>query len=457
MRKVEHVVVLMLENRAFDGMLGHLYRKSDAFDGLNGDESNPWHKPDGSVERVAIWNHRGMPPETAWIPDPDPGELFDDINMQIFGLAGARGNEPTMDGFVDNYMRQPRAARPADPRSVMHAFAPEQVPVVSGLARAFGVSDRWHASAPCQTWPNRFFAHTGTAGGWVNNERSRFPYRMPRFMPSVFRRLGAKGCSWKIYFHDVPQAATLFDLWVKIPTHFRLFEAEFDQDARAGRLPNYSFIEPRYYPSRLLNLMPNDQHPPHDVVYGEQLIAAVYNAVRNAPTWDRTLLIVTYDEHGGCFDHVPPPAAVSPGGRYPDAFAFDRYGVRVPTVVISPHIPPGSIVRPAPSPDGGPAYPFDHASIVATLHKLFDLGPAPTARVAAAPDLLSALTLEEPENQGPACVTAGPVEPSREAVRKVAKRPRNHHQRSLRSIALLPGAAAKAAAHFHHVKSKVRP
>ena len=106
---------------------------------------------------------------------------------------------------------------------------------------------------------------------------------------------------WRIYFHDLPQAATLAELWLKIPTHFSLFEDEFAEDARSGRLPNYSFIEPRYFASRWTHKVPNDQHPPHNILYGEQLIASVYNAVRNAPTWQRTLLIVVYDEHGGCY------------------------------------------------------------------------------------------------------------------------------------------------------------
>ena len=204
----------------------------------------------------------------------------------------------------------------------MHQYDPAHVPVISELAKAFGVSDRWHASAPCETWPNRYFLHAGTAGGYVNNERSHFPYRWPRFLPTIFRRLDHRGYSWRVYFHDLPQAATLIDLWPKIPTRFCLYDAEFERHALSGRLPNYSFIEPRYYPSRWEQSLPNDQHPPHDVRHGDRLIASVYNAVRAAPTWERTLLIIVYDEHGGCFDHAPPPAAVPPGGPYPDGFRF---------------------------------------------------------------------------------------------------------------------------------------
>jgi phospholipase C len=453
MPRIEHVVVLMLENRSFDCMLGRLYPKSEAFDGLAGTETNPWHRPDGSVAEIAVWNSPTLSPEAAAIPDPDPGELFTDFHMQLFGLDG--GPQPTMSGFVDNYMRQKRLDGPPDPRAVMHYFIPAQVPVMSLLARSFGVSDRWHASAPCETWPNRYFAHCGTGGGFVNNERSRFPRRWPRTMPTIFRRLGKAGRSWKIYFHDLPQAATLFRLWLDIPTRFRLFEEEFARDAEAGRLPNYSFIEPRYYAHRLTNKVPNDQHPPHDIVYGEQLIASVYNAVRSAPTWKRSLLIVTYDEHGGCFDHVPPPPAVPPGSPYPDGFTFDRYGVRVPAVIVSPFVAPGSVLRPPPPAAGKPCCPFDHTSIIATLERLFDLAPALTPRVAAAPDLLCALTLAMPENDGPERIAAHPRRPTAAETRTHARRPNNRLQRNLKSVrAGIPGRAARVIAHGHRLHTR---
>jgi phospholipase C len=442
MAEIKHVVVLMLENRSFDCLLGRLYPKSDAFDGLDGSESNPWHKPDGTVEDIRVWNSAEITAEAARLPDPEPGELFSDVNLQLFGLDAAPGAPVTMSGFVDDYARQPPPYRPVHPGGVMHYFRPAQVPVISRLAAAFGVSDRWHASAPCETWPNRYFAHCGTAGGDVNNDVGYFPYQLPRTMPTIFRRLGRCGYNWRIYFHDVSQTATLLDLWPKIPTHFCFFEEEFERHCRTGRLPAYSFIEPRYFPGLLSKKPPNDQHPPHNLLYGEQLLASVYNAVRNAPTWPQTLLIVTYDEHGGCFDHVPPPPAVPPGGPYPAGFRFDRYGVRVPAVIVSPHVAPGSVIRPPANPDGGPTTPFDHASIPATLGRLFDLGPPLTARVAAAPDLLGALTLAAPDNGGPQRLDFNPETASRSEIEALRRRPHNRHQRNLRHPAhVLPAAA----------------
>ena len=432
MHPIEHVVVLMLENRSFDSLLGRLYPKSEAFDGLDGSETNPWHKPDGTVEEIRVWNSRVITAEAACMPDPEPGELFEDVDIQLYGLDGDRRAPPTMDGFVDNYARQKWPWTPEDPRGTMHCFLPAQVPVISRLAKEFGVSDRWHASTPSETWPNRYFAHCGTAGGHVNNSMTTFPYQWPRTMPSIFRRLGRHGYSWKIYFHDIPQAVSLLDLWPKIPTHFCRFEAEFERHCRTGRLPNYSFIEPRYFFRPWAKKVPNDQHPPHNLLYGEQLIATVYNAVRNSPLWQKTLLIIVYDEHGGAFDHVAPPKAVPPGGPYHDGFEFDRCGIRVPAVIVSPYVAPGSVIRPPLRQDGTESYPFDHSSIPATLHRLFDIGPPLTPRVAAAPDLLPALTLDRPENEGPAWLTIDPHWPSASELKGLRRR-RNRNQSSLRS------------------------
>lgn len=298
---IEHVVVLMLENRSFDCMLGALYPKDPSFEGLSGNEKDLWLS-----QPVPVWTSPATPLDlmAAQIPTPDPGELFTDINTQLFN--GPRPNVPavpSMNGFVRNYMDQ--QPRPDSCQAVMHYFKPEQVPVISALAKAFGVCDQWHASAPCQTWPNRLFVHTGTSLGHVNNRN--FPIPFPA--PSIFKRLSECGRGWRVYYHDVPQSLLLRDIWLEAPLHYRPFDT-FLSDATNGTLPNYSFIEPRYFTDLFLNNVPNDQHPPHNVLYGEKLIADVYNAMRSSPCWKKTLLIIIYDEHGGCYDHVPPPAGV---------------------------------------------------------------------------------------------------------------------------------------------------
>jgi phospholipase C len=436
---IEHVVVLMLENRSFDCMLGKLKPASAAFRGLTGTETNPQAGP--GLPPVPVWNRPGTDPATMSIPDPDPGELFaTDMNAQLFGPGQPTSGIPPMDGFVLNYLGQ-GGVTASNANAVMHYFTPDQVPVISQLATAFGVSDCWHASAPCQTWPNRFFVHTGTAGGYVNNTPTHFPYTMK----SVFELLDDKSLSWRIYFHDAPQSATLANIWESGPLNFRLFEAEFVAHAMTGDLPTYSFIEPRYFSSTLFQLIPNDEHPPHNVHYGEQLIATVYNALRGGPNWHKTLLVITYDEHGGCYDHVPPPSAAPPGGPTPNGFAFDRYGVRVPAIIVSPYMPPGSVVRP---PQASP-YPFDHTSIIATLRKLFDLGGPLTGRDAVAPDLLDALRFEGPLNDGPQTITPPGGAPTAEEVAAAVQAPPNSLQRSLCSLAAhLPAGSAVVAGHL---------
>ncbi|ARW18463.1 MULTISPECIES: alkaline phosphatase family protein [Komagataeibacter] len=438
---IEHVVVLMLENRSFDSMFGQSPSSTDPIDRLTGTETNPWHHPDGSVESIAVWTTDGTDRQVVRIPDPDPGESFKDIYEQIHGRQekGSLASKlPDMSGFVDNYMAQPDRPGSRSPESVMHFFTPDQLPVLTTLGREFGISDRWHASAPCQTWPNRIFAHTGTSGGWVNN----YPDKLPFEMPTVFNRLREVHKDWKIYFHDFAQSTTLSSLWEFSLSNFKYFE-EFENDARKGTLPAYSFIEPRYFAHPILRKMPNDQHPAHDVVYGEELIASVYNAVRNGPLWDKTLLIITYDEHGGCYDHVTPPAAVSPDDKHQDGFNFDYFGVRVPAIIISPYVKPGHVFRPQGN------TPYDHTTIIATLRKLFGIRSL-TKRDQAAPDFLDEL-LKTPDNQGPSSVQASTSYSMRDSIDAV-KEPLNSLQISLAQAARqLPTAGADLALHNKRV------
>jgi phospholipase C len=427
----------MLENRSFDCMLGQLYPADETFDGLTGTETNIWHKADGSEQAAPVWTDATPQPAHIFVPSPDPGELFTDIQQQIAGNPTRRsdGSASAMGGFVDNYMGQKVAPDDDDFDAVMHYFTPAHVPVLSQLARAFGVSDRWHASAPCQTWPNRLFVHTGTAGGRVNNTPADVPY----MMETVFQRVAEAGRDWRIYFHDFPQTLTLGNLWFH-PGGFSHFESFID-DAKAGRLPSYSFVEPRYFSDVAGSLLPNDQHPPHNVAYGEALIAKVYNAVRASPCWKQSLLIITYDEHGGCYDHVVPPAATSPGGPFPDHFEFDRFGVRVPAVIVSPYVTAGSKIRP----EG--RTPFDHTTVFKTMQDLFSLRTL-TPRSDAAPSLLPAFSLT-PDNDGPADVSSAAVPPDDQEVKDYDVRLQNGMQQSLSAAAArLPTSGANVDIHI---------
>ncbi len=430
LEQIDHIVVLMLENRSFDCMLGKLYPASPGFDGLTGSESNI----DTNGQAVRVWNSPGTDSSSLSIPDPDPGELFVDINMQLFGNPNpaSPAPAPTMSGFARNYVDQKAGDSEYDPKKVMHYFTPEQVPVISRLARQFAVCDRWFASAPCQTWPNRFFVHTATANGYVNNSPTHFPYTMD----TIYNRFELAGRDdWKIYFHDIAQSKTLAKLWL-LPDHFHFYE-QFRHDAAQGTLPGYSFIEPRYFSDWS---MPNDQHPPHVVTLGEQLIADVYNNLRCSSVWTKTLLVITYDEHGGCYDHVPPPSAAPPSNGPSAGFNFDRYGVRVPAVIVCPYIPQATVLRPP-----GPI-PYDHTSILATLRRRFpELGPPLSGRDAVAPDLANVLTLENPTNLGPEWLDALPYAPAPNLVARVQDGPLNKMQQALVDLAAnLPNDAVAA-------------
>ena len=425
LNKIEHVVVLMLENRSFDCILGKLYpdKPSSAFDGLTGNESNIG--PDGRP--VKVWNLPRTVSRTEYIPDPDPGELWLDINTQLFGTpAVPNPPTPTMGGFVDSYLQQAASHGGVyDPASVMHFFAPDQVPVISTLAKQFAVSDRWFASAPCQTWPNRFFMHCATAHGYENNSPLHVPF--PYDMETIYNRFEAAGMTnWRIYYHDIAQTHTLAKLLL-LADHFQFYKS-FRDDARAGTLPAYSFIEPRYF--TLFTELPNDQHPPHNVALAEQLIADVYNVLRAGPDWTRTLLVITYDEHGGCYDHVPPPRAEPPSKTPTSPFNFDRYGVRVPAIIVSPYVTPGTILRPPGN------VPFDHTSIIATLRRRWPaLGGPLTARDASAPDLDGALALAAPDNLGPGRIDPPRYTPSPAEVAQAQTMPLNGMQRALVHLA----------------------
>jgi phospholipase C len=235
LQNIDHIVVLMLENRSFDCLLGKLYDKSASFDGLSGTEQNP----NAHDSPILVWNSPGTAEATMRIPDPDPGELWTDINSQLFSnAAGPRpGQSPSMDGFVRNYLvqKQLNPTGTYDAKSVMHYFTSDQVPVLSTLAKQFAVCDRRFASAPCQTWPNRSFAHAATADRQENNNPRHFFEVM-----TIFNRLELAGIdNWKIYFHDFAQSHSLLQLFF-LGSHFqyyRQFQAVLAVRSRRGLEP----------------------------------------------------------------------------------------------------------------------------------------------------------------------------------------------------------------------------
>jgi phospholipase C len=438
--KIDHVVVLMFENHSFDSLLGYLYEDdaparflgdfggAPAFDGVAGKQlSNPG--PDGRevpVVKAPYETQRDM-----CNPLPDPGEEYSPhVNTQLFGADPPDPSAPpAMKGFVVDYASAIREQRPGDRgpvtedeyRVIMRCFPPEAVPVLSGLARAFAVSDRWFCSVPSQTFCNRSFFHSAQSNGFVTN--ADYVKWLRNDAPTIMNTLSDAGLDFRVYFDPtdvLPITRAIHPkLFVpKLNDSFREF-SRFRADCEAGNLPAYTFIEPRLLQNH------NDMHPPvvlnpivnSSILAGELLVNEVYEAIRsNQAVWERTLLIITFDEHGGCYDHVPPPPATPPGlpsNGAPDSppggpFGFDRFGVRVPAIFVSPHIEEGTLVR-----AGGPV-PFDHTSVIRTICEKWSL-PALGARDGAAPSLAPLLSRDTPRTDR-AVFTPRPYTPTPEPV-----------------------------------------
>jgi phospholipase C len=430
LEKIKHIVVLMLENRSFDNLLGWLYDgeqppRGQEFEGLHSGLWNPLDNIDADgmpfIEQVYIQKN-GAPTKKKYgkpsnpapdftLPAPDPGEGYKDTNHQLFqfyDVAIQYPPNPTNMGFVNNYKNAmlygtlTYGDAPTDPRKIMTCYTPEQTPVLSTLAKQFAVCDGWHCSVPSQTLPNRDFVHAATSCGHVNNQpmaNCDAPTIYNKIQDAI-KNNNRTDLSWKVYSGTSKGQPFSLTRLIMTQLHGTDLDAnfvsinEFYTDASAGNLPSYSFLEPQFS-----NPGQNDQHPPSDIRAGEKLIADVYNAVVNSPNWKETLLVITYDEHGGCYDHFAPPGHATPPdkigapGQYD--FIFNRFGVRVPAVLISPFIEAGTICRPA-------GYtPFDHTSILATIRNCFKLDAPLTARDEAAPDLSCVLTLETARTDKP--------------------------------------------------------
>ncbi|MBV8334882.1 MAG: phosphoesterase [Alphaproteobacteria bacterium] len=408
---IDHIVVLMLENRSFDHMLGFLYAaehnippNGPGFEGLSGNESNL----DGTGAAVPVFRIRPSDQYAYFMPGADPGEGYKATNSQLFGHIDAPDPPVAANlGFVrdfhytlgwESHERGWSVLPGTSASNIMGVFTPEMLPVLSGLARGYAVCDHWYSSVPTETLPNRAFACAATSQGHMDDKTKSFTCQ------SIFGLLSAHSLDWAIYGHDTEPLTRLnFSDTIGAPdSHFGLF-ADFTEPAQRGALPPYTFLEPSWSASG------NSQHPNYDVARGEQLIHDVYYALRNGPNWADSLLIVTYDEHGGCYDHVPPPSGAVPPDNSAGEFGFDytRFGVRVPAVLVSPRIAAGTVFR-APQ----DATPFDHTSILKTVERRWNLPPL-TRRDAAAPDLGVVLSLDRLRTDDPLTGVTVPVAAAR--------------------------------------------
>jgi phospholipase C len=383
-KNLKHIVVLMMENRSFDHMLGGLRSRDQRIDGLTGKESNP----DTTGARVKVQ------PTAQFQSDlqPDPGHHYPDVDLQLFNGSADR-TKPSMDGFINAYFQKQQDV--AHSRKILNYFTPEKLPVITQLARKYAVFNRWFSSIPGPTLPNRAFAHFGTSFG--KTDMSVNYLNEP--IKTIYERLDDAGHSAKIYYSD--QTIAMAFLLKNQPHLFGTFD-QFLADCKSGNLSQYSFIEPSYAddPRAGGEQVACDQHPDHDVQAGEFFMASVYNAIRkNKTLWESTALLIVYDEHGGIYDHVPPPSCTPDGAvDSQTGFKFDRLGVRVPAVLVSPWIPEGTVISPL---DGNGQIQdeqiYEHASIPATATEFF-LGAYDkrTPREKAARTFLNALSLPAP-------------------------------------------------------------
>jgi phospholipase C len=389
LNQIEHIVVVMLENRSFDHMLGYLSlpealggRARPDVDGLRGPDEN--FNPHAG-QRYPI-HHLDRTKFEGEAEDPDhSGESVDE---QL-----ANGGQ----GFVDNFARisEERAEKlevpVPDPGLVMGYYNGADLPAYDHLAAEYCVVDRWFSSVPGATWPNRLYAMCGQAAG-SRDDASPPIYELPTFI----RYLDEANVAWRWYSFD-PGTLRAADPEYRLSHHDnfgyvdqrklsieeeligRLTEkGSFLDDVAEGKLPPVSWIDPHFKDLRVLGPDSNDDHPPSDVRAGQDLILTIYHALSaNAETWPKTLLVITYDEHGGFYDHVAPPPAAD---DHPD---FRRHGVRVPALLVSPLVKPGSTS----SAELGADFSFDHTSIMKTIFTRFCQKdrqiPAMTTRAAA--------------------------------------------------------------------------
>lgn len=487
--QIEHVVFLMLENRSFDNLLGWLYQGEDRPKHIIASpqqKDEPFH----GLERNKYFNlfHGDSTPHYVKhgashynLPSTDPHEPHRHVNVQLFDLPEnsteqpERGQPATMGGFLNDYYHSHIGSLapacdeppPVGPLAkalskkmtrelaleIMEAFTPQQLPVINGLAKAYAVSDQWFSSVPTQTMANRAFSVCGSSLAKLNGKLTElvdnhglvFGVVPERYHTrTIWQTLSENGyksrSDWMIYYQSLElKEFCLTKQAFHIPDdHEHVAPIEkFFHDVDHGTLPSFSYLEPAWYDVLPPYTNGNSYHPPSNVLPGEAFLKQLYDALtRNPDQWRKTLLIITFDEHGGTYDHVPPPwGAVPPWGdrKAPpleEGFGFDRFGVRVPTLLISPWIDEATVFRSCTD------MPYDHTSLIATILKwkgipkeAWNMGE----RVKHAPTFEGVLTRSTPRADHPK------IEMSADQLHHLAKmEASDHHPITPMQLKLLP-------------------
>ncbi len=347
---IDHVVLLLLENHSFDNMLGALQQIIPAVDGVTPELAAT--RFNLTLEGTAIHQHETTERQMAFDPHHEHLNVMEQIRDHNSGFVR---------DFQNAYKGQ---LLPADLQDVMGYYPLNFLPALHPLGREFTICDRWFASMPGPTWPNRFFALSGTCLGQermpTGAEMLQLHWYTEQTQPTIFSRMTERGVPWRIYHYDFPCSLVLTKQRSRENLAHYSAIGEFFTDAAGeeSNFPAFTFIEPQYFGAGQ-----NDDHPPHNVMKAEKLIADVYNAIRSSnDLWASTLLVVVYDEHGGFYDHVDPPSTIAPDGQTA-TWSFNQLGVRVPALLISPRCK-----------QRVEHTQFDHTSVLRYLQEKWDLG-----------------------------------------------------------------------------------
>ncbi len=390
---IDNIVVVMMENRSFDHMFGSLrtdadYPGANAVDGLTGTENNL----DGSGRPLLV----NLAPGT--ISKLNPKHDWDSCHRTF--------NQGRNDSFV--------AVNAGDNQAeVMSYHQRPTAPFLYSLCDQYVVCDRWFSSVMGPTWPNRYYLHAATAGG----NKSNLPMGINP-PPTVWQRLAERCIPASYYFAGrIP--------WYSVAFPANSFSGNdavtpqpidhFFTDAARGTLPSFSIIEPDFGV--------NDGHPPYDFSMAEAFLSSIHRALAASVHWPRSLLVIVFDEHGGFYDHVPPPTVPDPD---PD---FRQLGFRVPAIVVGPQVRPGAVV----------STPYDHVSILATLATRFGIGSL-GPRMDAAADLSACLDPDRAAAMSPAAALPPTIQLTTSAIRSAPFRP--SHQPEMDALALAGGLPA---------------
>jgi phospholipase C len=388
---IDHIIVLMQENRSFDHMLGNLFREGQP--NSFGLKASFYGNPDPTGTGLIESFHTTRLCEVA-----DLSHSWNGTHRQL-GPAEFMGFRLNfMDGFT---LTNAVSADPTGSRTMGH-FTSADIPFYFGLYATFAMADRYFASVPGPTYPNRFFLIAGTSFGRIRNE---FPQKATEYGPSIYDRLNDAGVAWKAYYSDLPFAGFFAGARAHVDQIVPI--DQFYEDAANGTLPQVAYVDPKFGGGPAEQ---TDEHPPGNIQLGQAFVEGIVQALFASPDWPRTALFIEYDEHGGYFDHVVPPAACVPDATPPrlqpgDTKAtFDQYGVRVPMVVVSPWARPHYVSHVV----------HDHTSILRFIETRFDL-PALTARDANTDPPLEMFDFSAPAFATPPTLPAAEVDPDRAA------------------------------------------